>query len=195
MPAYTPQFKPAKLDALILYIAERNFANEHFGRAKLHKLLWMSDFHYFELGGEPITGAHYIHRKHGPFCAELDDAVTRLKDTRELTLRSRDRFAYSQRRLIPLLRADLSAFSAIEIAAVEDVLWETWSWSARQISEHSQLHPGWAWTKDGEEIGYEFALVPIDEPLEEPTPMPNFPPIEDAKVTEEPREEPLPVSD
>ena len=195
MPAYTPQLSQAKLDELVLYISERSYANEHSGEAKLHKQLWMSDFHYFELAGEPITGARYIHRPHGPFCADLDDALARLKDKKQISFRLRDRFAYVQKRPVALVRADLSEFSAIEIAAVEDVLWETWSWSARQISEHSQLHPGWAWTKDGEEIGYEFALVPIDEPLEEPTPMPNFPPIEDAKMTEEPLEEPLPVSD
>lgn len=168
MPEYTPCLNQAKLDALVLYIAERNLANEHFGKAKLHKLLWMSDFHYFELAGEPITGARYIRRPHGPFCADLDVAFARLEDTGRLTVRLRDRFSYVQKRPVALERPDLSAFRADEIAAVEDVLWETWRMSAREISEHSHLHPGWAWTVDGEEIGYEFALVPVNEPLEEP---------------------------
>jgi len=162
------KFMQGKLDELVLYIAERNLANEHFGKTKLHKQLWMSDFRHVMLTGEPITGARYVHRQHGPFCDQLDDSLARLEDTRQLALRMRDRFGYVQQRPVPLVRADLSEFSAVEIAAVEDVLWETWQLSARELSELSHLHPGWAWTKEGEEIGYELALVPINEPLEEP---------------------------
>lgn len=167
MSAYSPQLNQAKFDSLVLYISERNLANEHFGKTKLHKLLWMSDFHYFGLSGESITGARYVHRTHGPFCEPLTEALARLEDTGLLLIQMRDRFSYVQQRPVPLQRGDLSTFRADEIAAVEDILWETWQMSAREITEVSHLHPGWAWTKEGEEIGYEMALVPINEPLEE----------------------------
>jgi len=166
--AYRPQLNQAKLDELVLYISERNLTHEHFGKTKLHKQLWMSDFRHFELIGEPITGARYIHRAHGPFCADLDAALARLEDAGRLAVRRRDRFGYTQQRPTARERPDLAIFCGQEIAAVEDVLWETWQLSARELSELSHLHPGWAWTKEGEEIGYELALVPINEPLEEP---------------------------
>lgn len=168
MPEQLNGVNHSKLDELVLYIAERNLSNEHFGKTKLHKQLWMSDFRYFALFGEPLTGARYIHRQHGPFCVDLSDGLARLEDTGRLAIRLRDRFSYVQQRPIPLERADLAAFTAHEIATVEDVLWETWSMSARELSDLSHLHPGWALTDEGEEIGYEFALIPIDEPLEEP---------------------------
>ncbi len=168
MPTEAPAPNPAKLDELVLYISERNLANEHFGKTKLHKQLWMSDFRSVELAGEPITGSRYVHRQHGPFCDDLDASLARLEDTGRLTIRLRERFSYVQQRPIPLKRAQLAQFSAAEIAAVEDVLWETWDMTARELSDISHLHPGWAWTDDGEEISYDMALVPINEPLEEP---------------------------
>ena len=163
-----PKFDSGKLDELILYISARNLVNEHFGKTKLHKLLWMSDFRYFGLTGKAITGARYINRQFGPFCEQLPQALNRLEDAGRLAIRERNLFEHSQLRPTPLKRADLSRFSAEEIAAVEDVLWETWDSSTRELSSRSHLHPGWAWTNEGDVIGYEFALVPVDEPFEEP---------------------------
>ena len=167
MDDFVPDFQPAKLDELVLYISERNLTNEGFGRSKLHKLLWMCDFHYFGLTGDILMGARYLRAEHGPICEPLDACLRRLEDSRQISIRIRDRFGYTQQRPVPLVRSDLSEFSADEIAAVEDVLWQTYDMSPHQISEHSHLHPGWKYTGDGEEIHYGFALAPINEPLEE----------------------------
>ena len=180
MVTWEPDFDSGKLDELILYISNRNLVNEHFGKTKLHKLLWMSDFRYFGFTGNAITGARYINRQHGPFCEQLPQALNRLEDGGRLAIRERNLFEHSQLRPTPLKRADLSRFSAQEIAAVEDILWETWNLSAVETSQRSQLHPGWAWTKEGDAIGYEFALVPVDEPLEEPWTPPTTPTVDSA---------------
>ena len=173
MPDFKPEFSQSKLDEVILYISERNLTNEHFGRSMLHKLLWMSDFHCFGLTGEVLTGASYVHRQHGPICKQLEASLSRLEDMRRLNIRPRERFGYVQRQPVPLVRFDLAEFSASEIAAIEDVLWETRNMSAHQLSEHSHLHPGWRFTDEGDEINYGFAMVPIDEPLEEAPKMPS----------------------
>ncbi len=170
---FAPEFQQSKLDELVLYISERNLTSEWFGRSKLHKLLWMADFHYFGLTGDILTGARYTNAQHGPICEQLDASLARLEDSRQLAIQGRDRFGYTQRRPVPLVRSDLSGFSAAEIAAVEDVLWETHTMSAHQLSEHSHLHPGWRFTDEGDEINYGFAMVPIDEPLEEAPKMPS----------------------
>ena len=167
MPNTPPQFNQQKLDELVLYISERNFGDEHFGKTKLHKQLWMSEFRYYELTGCSITGAKYIHKQFGPFCGPLEASLRRLDDTGSLSIRLRERFAYVQQRPVALRKADLSQFTAYEIATVEDILWETRDMSALQLTQRSHLHPGWILTKEGEEIDYEFASIPINEPLEE----------------------------
>ncbi len=163
----TPQLNQHKLDGLVLYISERNFGDEHYGKTKLHKQLWMSDFRHFELTGESITGAQYIHKQFGPFCRPLDASLRRLEDTGGLAIRLRERFAYVQQRPVAHRRPDLSRFTAEEIATVEDILWETRDMSALQLTQRSHLHPGWLLTDEGDEIDYEYARIPINEPLEE----------------------------
>lgn len=168
MPGEPHPFQPSKLAELVLYIAERNLNNATFGKTKLHKQLWMSDFRHYGFTGKPITGATYVHRQHGPFCQELDQTLNSLEDQSKLEIRLRERFGYVQQHPVALKRWNLSAFTADEIAAVEDILWETWQMSAHELSERSHEHPGWRYTNDGEVISYEFANVPADLPFEEP---------------------------
>ena len=167
MPWYKPKLNPAKLDEIVLYISERNLTNEHFTKLKLHHQLWMADFRHFELHRQSITGSDYIRTQHGPFCAALDDSLTRLKAAGSLITQRRDRFGHFQQRQIPLRGADLAEFSGEEIASVEDILWETWQLSARQLAERARLHTAWLVAEAGASLGYDFADIPVDEPLEE----------------------------
>ena len=162
-----PTLNAAKLDELILYISERELASETYGKTKLHKLLWMSDFQHYRLTGESITGTTYVHRKHGPMAASLEQRLTSLADARRLIIRHRDRFGYVQQRPVPLERPDLSPFSGVEIAVVEQILREAQDLSARELSDLSHQHPGWLGTDDGEAIPYQSALIELEQPTEE----------------------------
>ena len=163
----SPTLNTAKLDELILYISERELANETFGKTKLHKLLWMSDFQHYRLTGESITGASYIHRRHGPMVDGLETRLASLADAQRLMIRRRDQFGYVQQRPVPLERADLSLFSGLEIAVVEQMLREAQDKSARDLSELSHQHVGWRGTEEGEVIPYESALIELEQPTEE----------------------------
>lgn len=166
----------AKLDELILYISERELASETYGKTKLHKLLWMSDFQHYRLTGEPITGAVYVHRQHGPMVAGLEARLVSLADAGRLLIRHRDRFGYVQQRPVPLERADLSRFNGLEIAVVEQILRETQEMSARELSDLSHEHAGWRGTEEGEVIPYESALIELEQPTDEEVAVAGFSP-------------------
>lgn len=164
----------AKLDELILYISERELASETYGKTKLHKLLWMSDFQHYRLTGEPITGAVYVHRQHGPMVSGLEARLVSLADAGRLLIRHRDRFGYVQQRPVPLERADLSRFNGLEIAVVEQILRETQEMSARELSDLSREHAGWRGTEEGELIPYESALIELEQPTDEEVAVAGF---------------------
>lgn len=159
----------AKLDELVLYIANRYAENEHFGKTALHKLLWMSDFHHYATFGDSITGSVYVHRQYGPMCRDLERRIRVLIDGQKLAIRPVDRFGHEQLRPVALVLPDLSEFAAEEIFSVESILWEMRNVSARELSEFSHQHPGWLATSDGEEIGYESALIDLEQPTLEET--------------------------
>ena len=173
--AATSTLDTAKLDELILYISERELASETYGKTKLHKLLWMSDFQHYRLTGESITGASYRHRRHGPMVDGLEQRLASLTDSQRLRIRHRDRFGYVQQRPVPLERADLSRFSGLEIAVVEQILRETQDMSARELSDLSHEHAGWRGTEDGEVIPYESALIELEQPTDEEISIAGFP--------------------
>lgn len=159
---FAPELNREKLDELILYVCERSLTDDHFGKTKLNKVLWMSEFHHYALWGEPIAGATYVHHRHGPVLKDLDAHLRRLQSSGRLRVRPRDRFGRQQFRPIPLQWADREQFTGAEIASVEDVIHEVQGLTAVQISTISHEHPGYAATEMGEAIPYAAALVPID---------------------------------
>ena len=159
---FRPELDQKKLDELILYISERAIADENFGKTKLNKILWMSEFHHYARYGEPIAGGTYLRQTHGPVLENLDRHLGRLKETGRLTVRVRDRYGRRQQRPIALERADLSPFCGAEIAAVEDVIHETREMTAAQLSALSHGHIGWQAADHGEIIDYNTALIPFD---------------------------------
>jgi hypothetical protein len=53
-------FDRERFEGLILYIAHRRRDDVRFGRTKLAKVLFFSDFSVYQDQGEPLTGATYI---------------------------------------------------------------------------------------------------------------------------------------
>ncbi len=61
----------SKFNELVLYILNRTKGDPSFGRTKVAKVLFYSDFEAYAEQGEPITGAVYERQPHGPFPRQL----------------------------------------------------------------------------------------------------------------------------
>lgn len=64
-----------------------------------------------------------------------------------------------QQRLVPTRKADLSVFSAAEVATIDDVLTELDGLTGTQVSELSHEEPGWQLTDFGDTIPAAAALL------------------------------------
>jgi hypothetical protein len=71
---------------------------------------------------------------------------------------------YNQKRPIAIRKADLSSFSAEEIAMVNYVMEQLAGKSATAVSELSHRFAAWKAAADGEEIPYYTALLSDREP-------------------------------
>jgi hypothetical protein len=157
----------AKLRELILYIAERSAGDAFFGAVKLNKILFYSDFWAYGHFGTSITGSVYFRLPHGP-------APRRLLPVKEAMLRDGDieevpvqRYVYTQKRIQAKRLANLDAFTAEQIALVEEVLEALRSHTALTASELSHDFIGWRLVEDGEEIPYEAVFLSDVRPDEE----------------------------
>lgn len=159
-------FDKRRFEAVVLYIAHRRKDDMRFGRTKLAKALFYSDFEAYRIDRKPITGATYIRRPFGPFPRELYDAEESLAERGHVRL---DHLVdqYEEKRIVPIGPMPGEALSLVGGAAGLIDIWtdEVASASAARISELSHKHFGWRMAKnDKDEIPYETALLPDRAP-------------------------------
>lgn len=159
-------FSPEKFEGLVLFIAGRRQHDEQFGRTKLAKALFYSEFDYYREQGASLTGATYIRMPFGPFPRELEEAEQSLAD-RHMVHLDYVKDVYEEKRIVPVgSQPDFAAL--FEPWVLEHAgLWadRVASATAREISRLSHFHPGWLLAGEtGAVIPYETALLPQEKP-------------------------------
>lgn len=158
-------YDAAKLRELALYIADRSVDDPNFGATKLNKLLFFSDFLAYGQYGAPITGATYRRLQFGPVPAQLGVVQRELLATGTAVVQERDHLGWKQRRLIPLRKPDLSAFTGREIAHVEGIITALWDHSGKAVSDLSHREVlAWKIADTGTVIPYETVFLSVEPP-------------------------------
>ena len=65
-----------------MYILERCAGKPNVGETVLSKLLYFSDFNYYELYEEHLTGAKYLKLPYGPIPQKLDAMIMQMMDNK-----------------------------------------------------------------------------------------------------------------
>ncbi len=158
-------YSPEKLQELILYVSSRSLSDPRFGKTKLNKILFFSDFQAYRQIGQSITGAVYHHLPQGPCPHQLLPALNALAG--QIAEVPEPTYAGTQKRLVPLRPPDLSAFSGTEVAIIEGVLTDLRPLTNQQVSELSHETVAWRLTEDQDEIPYGTAVLSSDEPTDD----------------------------
>lgn len=151
-------FDIVKLKSILLYILERCAGKPNVGETVLYKLLYFSDFNYYELYQEPLTGATYRKLPFGPVPQKWDSVIADMIEKKELQRIKTPYHDYMQTRYIPLIKADLTQFKASEKEVIDKVIAQMSDWSAAAISQYSHRDIPWVATAEGEEIDFELAF-------------------------------------
>lgn len=152
-----------KFRELILYICRRSEGDANFGLTKLNKLLWFTDMAAFLSRGTSVTGMQYIKLPYGPVPAEYEATIRDMERSRQLAVRVENRYGYPQKRLLALVEPNLDAFTADEIALVDDFIHRYWNYNGSEMSHLSHEHLGWQLAEIGETIPFEVGFV--EQPL------------------------------
>lgn len=153
-----PEINMQKFKNLILYILEKCAGKPNIGETVLYKLLYFSDFNYYELYEEHLSGATYRKLPNGPVPLSVDVVLKNMIDNEELQLFKTKYFGYTQKRYMPLVSADLRLFNGAEKEVVDNVVDLLSGMSATDISHYSHEDMPWKASKDMEEIDYELAF-------------------------------------
>lgn len=153
-----PTLQVGKFTNVILYILERCAGKPNVGETVLYKLLYFSDFNYFELYEEHLTGAKYRKLPYGPVPQTFDVILKHMLDNGMLQRVKTEYHGFAQTRYLPLEKADLTALRASETEIIDKVIDQMSDWSAAAISNYSHQDMPWLASKEGEIINYELAF-------------------------------------
>jgi transcriptional regulator with XRE-family HTH domain len=153
-----PTLKVKKFKNVLLYILERCAGKPNVGETVLYKLLYFSDFNYYELYEEHLTGAKYRKLPYGPVPQKLDTLLAQMIAKGQLQKIKTEYHNYPQTRYFPLEKPDLTDFKASEIEVIDRVIEQMSDWSAARISEYSHKDLPWEVTDEGKDISYELAF-------------------------------------
>jgi len=117
------QFNPEKLRQVLLYVAEKVGAKPNVGESAICKLLYFIDTGYQEKFGHSVTGLTYVHSDYGPTpTRSFTDVVGQMEASNELEIVSTKHFNNTQKKYLPLRKADLQGLSANELDHVNTTL-------------------------------------------------------------------------
>lgn len=153
-----PTLKVDKFKNVLLYILEKCAGKPNVGETVLYKLLYFSDFNYYELYEEHLTGAKYRKLPYGPVPQKLDTIINQMMEKGMIKRIKTEYYDKMQTRYIPLAKPDLKELMASEKEVIDRVIEQMSDWSAAAISNYSHKDMPWLASKEGEEINYELAF-------------------------------------
>lgn len=153
-----PTLQVEKFKNVLLYILERCAGKPNVGETVLYKLLYFSDFNYYELYEEHLTGAKYRKLPYGPVPQKLDATLKQMIDKGQLQRVKSEYHGFTQTRYLPLEKSDLTELKASEKEIIDRVIEQMSDWSAVAISKYSHKDIPWLASKEGEEINYELVF-------------------------------------
>jgi transcriptional regulator with XRE-family HTH domain len=153
-----PSMKVDKFKNVLLYILEKCAGKPNVGETVLYKLLYFSDFNYYELYEDHLTGANYRKLPFGPVPQKLDSIIQQMIDHNQLQRVKTEYHGYPQTRYLPLEKSNLTELKASEKEVIDRVIEQFSDWSATAISTYSHNDMPWLATKEGEDIDYELVF-------------------------------------
>ncbi len=148
-----------RLRQMILHVCTRCQDARRFGRIKLNKILWKSDFDSYAARGMPITGCAYQRLRLGPAPKAMLPLLNEM--LRDGLLREEETdFGGDivEKRPIPLVEPKMEYFSPEDLAFVEAAIRYYWTLTGMETSDDSH---GMAWQTraDKDPMPYESALL------------------------------------
>ena len=153
-----PVLQVEKFKNILLYILERCAGKPNVGETVLYKLLYFSDFNYYELYEEHLTGAEYRKLPHGPVPQKLNIILSEMINNAQLKRLKTEYHHYPQTRYLPLQKADLTQMKASEKDVIDRVIEQMSDWNATMISDYSHGDKPWKSTETNATIDYELVF-------------------------------------
>jgi transcriptional regulator with XRE-family HTH domain len=109
-----PKLNVEKFKQVLLYILEKCAGKPNVGETVLYKLLYFTEFNYYEVYEEHLIGATFRKLPYGPVPVKLDTVLNQMEEKGEIKMIKTQYYDLPQKRYIPLVKPDLTLLKASE---------------------------------------------------------------------------------
>lgn len=149
------EFDLNKFKAVVHYIVHKCGFKDNVGRTVLHKLLYFSDFNFYELKEIPITGEKYVKKSRGPVPIHFNQACMELKNEGKITIAKQESSNHTIHKYSSTLMPDTSLLNEDELKLINSVIDELSDLYSMEISKYSHGDLPWRLAKNDKELNYE----------------------------------------
>lgn len=151
-------FNENKFKEVLHYIIYKCGSLNHIGKTVLYKLLYFTDFDYYELFEKYLTGEDYYSLPHGPAPSHFDSTIRTLKAKgliREVRI---DYHGHTQNKFKSIIKPKLLSLNPDEKAVLDKTIKKLCNMNATQISAYSHMDMPWKAAKLHEKLDYELVF-------------------------------------
>ena len=122
------------------------------------KLLYFSDFNYYEKYETAITNETYIKYERGPYPHHIDEVIDEMLDEGLLKIEKKPYFGTTIHKHYLQEVPDLSLLNTKELGVINEGIDKISDMSAKEVSAYSHGDMPWMIAEDNEELDYEYVF-------------------------------------
>jgi len=151
-------FNLEKIKQVLHYIIACCGDNDNVGKTVLFKLLYFSDFNYYELHEEKLTGESYRKIPYGPAPIHFEDIIGELETEDKISKSNGTYGSYLQFKFISQKAPTTDLLSKRELDVIDEVIKKYSCKTAKEVSEISHRDMPFKATDDRDIIDYEMVF-------------------------------------
>ena len=155
-------FNIKKFEQVLHYIISKCADKPSVGQTVLYKMLYFSDFDFYEMNERSLTYETYKKIPHGPAPYHFDPAIKELKEKRKIC-ETRPRVGpHTQIRFLPTEEPSLDLLTANEIKHIDSIIDKLSGMNATQIIAYAHRDLPVKATEENNDIDYELVFYRDD---------------------------------
>ena len=152
------KFNKEKFKETIHYIVDKVGHKSNVDRVVLFKMLYFSDFNYYELYEESLTGEKYTRKKRNPTPNDFNLAINELEKENKIKESSEKVINYPKFTYASLTTPELKTLSNKELNVIDNVIKKISVMNSTEASAYSHGDLPWRVAKPFEELDYEYVF-------------------------------------
>ena len=152
------EFNMEKFKQVLHYIIHQCGSLKNVGKTELYKILYFTDFDYYELCEEELTGESYRKLTLGPAPVHFEEVIEELEEGGKIQQLPIMRGKFEQQKFLSSEKPNIDLLNGKEVQLIEEDIARYVSMNATQISAFSHRDMPYKATGDGDIIDYELVF-------------------------------------